>query len=99
MKIAIVSDLHGNLAAFHAVLRDLDSQDVDEVLVGGDLVLGVRQPAQVLELLMERTWPAVLGNTDAFVLKVADGTADQSDRDFPMAAWARTGSIHTISTT
>jgi predicted phosphodiesterase len=88
MKIALVSDIHGNLAAFKAVLRDVHHQDVDQVLVGGDLILGGRQPTEVLDLLLEKGWPAVLGNTDAFVLKVADGIADQSDPDFPMAAWA-----------
>jgi predicted phosphodiesterase len=88
MKIAIVSDIHGNLAALKPVFRDLQSQDADQVLVGGDLVLGGRQPTEVLDLLLETRWPAVLGNTDAFVLKVADGMADQSHPDFPMAAWA-----------
>jgi predicted phosphodiesterase len=88
VKIAIVSDIHGNLTAFKAVLRDLYSQNVAQVLIGGDLVLGGRQPTEVLDLLLEKGWPAVLGNTDAFVLKVADGIADPSDPDFPMAAWA-----------
>jgi predicted phosphodiesterase len=98
MKIAIVSDIHGNLAAFTPVLRDLHSQDADQVLVGGDLVLGGRQPTEVLDLLLETGWPAVLGNTDAFVLKVADGIADHSDPDYPMAAWAaeRLGPRHLV---
>lgn len=88
LRIAIISDLHGNFAALGAVVRDLETQDPDEVWVGGDLVLGGRQPAEVLDLLIERGWPAVLGNTDAFVLKLAAGTADRSDPDLPMAAWA-----------
>jgi predicted phosphodiesterase len=64
MKIAVISDIHGSLAAFNAVLRDLHSQDVDQVLVGGDLVLGGRQPTEVLDLLLGTKWPAVRGNTE-----------------------------------
>jgi len=88
MKIAVISDIHGNFAALQAVVRDLEAQHPDEVLVGGDLVLGGRQPAEVLNFLIERRWPAVLGNTDAFVVKLAQGTANQSDPDLSMAAWA-----------
>ena len=80
--------MHGNFAALQAVIQDVEAQHPDEVLVGGDLVLGGRQPAGVVDLLIERRWPAVLGNTDAFVVKVAAGTADQSDPDLPMATWA-----------
>lgn len=42
MRVAIMSDIHGNLAALEAVVRDLETLDVDEVLVGGDLILGGR---------------------------------------------------------
>lgn len=88
MRIAVVSDIHGNFTALQAVVQDLETQHPDAVLVGGDLVLGGRQPAEVLDLLVERRWPAVLGNTDAFILKLAGGIADQSDPDLSMAAWA-----------
>ncbi len=88
MKIAVISDIHGNFAALQAVGRDLETQHPDEVLVGGDLVLGGRQPAEVLNFLIERRWPAVFGNTDGFIVKLAQGTANQSDPDLSMAAWA-----------
>ena len=74
MRIAVISDIHGNFAALHAVLTDLESQEVDEVLVGGDLAQGGRQPAEVLDLLIDRRWPAVVGNADIFFIQVADGT-------------------------
>ncbi len=88
MRIAVISDIHGNFAALQAVVRDLETQHPDEVLVGGDLVLGGRQPAEVLDFLIERRWPAVLGNTDAFIVKLALGMANQSDPDLSMAVWA-----------
>ncbi len=94
MRIAVISDIHGNLAALHAVLADLESQEVDEVLVGGDLAQGGRQPAEVLDLLIDRRWPAVVGNADALFIQVADGThagkaPEKSDLDpVPSARWA-----------
>ena len=88
MRFAIIADIHGNFAALEAVARDLEKQDVGEILVGGDLVLGGRLPAEVLDYLTERRWPSVLGNTDAFIVALANGTADWSHGDFSMAAWA-----------
>ena len=46
MRVAIVSDIHGNLTAFEAVLADIESKAPDLVLQGGDLVLMGAQPAR-----------------------------------------------------
>ena len=74
MRIAIIAGIHGNLAALQAVLEDLDRQDVDDVLVAGDLADGGRQPAEIVDLLRERRWAAVRANSDRGVLEVLDGT-------------------------
>ena len=47
MKVAILSDIHANLAAFQAVLADADQQKVDEVWFLGDLVVYGPQPREV----------------------------------------------------
>jgi hypothetical protein len=90
VRIAIVSDIHGNFAALQAVVADLDRQAVDEVLVGGDLVQGGRQPAEVLDFLMDRRWPAVLGNADAFLLDFIDGRVSADDPFHASGEWAKT---------
>ena len=64
MRLAIVSDIHGNLTALEAVIADIDRLGVDHVLHGGDLALMGCQPAQVVERVRELGWPGVLGNTD-----------------------------------
>src|ERR1700730_7242365 len=64
MRIAIVSDIHGNLAALDAVLSDLDEVRPDTVVLGGDLALGGPHPVEVVDRLRELGWPSVLGNTD-----------------------------------
>jgi len=64
MRIAIVSDVHGNLAAFEAVLADLRETAPDLILHGGDLPHGGSSPAEVVDRIRDLGWPGVLGNTD-----------------------------------
>jgi predicted phosphodiesterase len=88
VRIAIVSDIHGNFAALQAVAADLDRQSVDEVLVGGDLAQGGRQPVEVLEFLQARGWPAVLGNADQFLLRFFEGPPPLDDPFAASGQWA-----------
>lgn len=64
MRIAIVSDIHGNMAALEAVLADLDQVRPALVVQGGDLALGGPHPSEVVDRIRELGWPSVLGNTD-----------------------------------
>jgi len=64
MRIAIVSDIHGNLTALEAVIADLEKQAPDLVLQGGDLPYGGCHAAEVMDRVAELGWPGVLGNTD-----------------------------------
>jgi putative phosphoesterase len=64
MRVAVVSDIHGNLAALEAVIADLRTQAPDLVLQGGDLPYGGCHAAEVMDLVTELKWPGVVGNTD-----------------------------------
>lgn len=64
MRIAIVSDIHGNLTAFEAVLADLRETAPDLVLHGGDLVHGGSGSAEIVDRVRDLGWHGVLGNTD-----------------------------------
>jgi predicted phosphodiesterase len=64
MRIAIVSDIHGNLPAFEAVLEDLRETAPDLVLHGGDLPHGGASPTEIVDRIRDLGWPGVLGNTD-----------------------------------
>ena len=64
MRIAIVSDIHGNLTALEAVLADLKTVAPDVTLHGGDLAHGGARPAEVVDRIRELGWPGVCGNTD-----------------------------------
>jgi putative phosphoesterase len=66
MRVAALYDVHGNLPALDAALGDVDSEGVDIVLSGGDLLLGP-QPAECLERLRERGATFIRGNCDRAV--------------------------------
>jgi len=64
MRVAIVSDIHGNRTAFEAVLADLRHTAPDLILHGGDLADSGASPAQIVDRVRDLGWPGVLGNTD-----------------------------------
>jgi putative phosphoesterase len=64
VRVAVASDLHGDLTALEAVVADIQRRAPDAVLHGGDLVLMGAQPAQVVDRMRELGWPGVVGNTD-----------------------------------
>src|SRR5262245_41604874 len=69
MRIAIVSDIHGNLTALEAVLEDLRQTSPDLVLHGGDLADGGARPAEVIDRVQALGWPGVIGNADEMLAK------------------------------
>lgn len=64
MKIAIISDIHGNLQALDAVLADIDDQQVDTVYCLGDLVGYGAAPNEVIQKIRARGLPTIMGNYD-----------------------------------
>lgn len=64
MRIAIVSDIHGNQTAFAAVLADIRQMSPDVVLHGGDLADSGSSPVAVVDSIRELGWLGVRGNTD-----------------------------------
>ena len=64
MRVAIVSDIHGNRRAFDAVLSDLRLVSPDMIVHGGDLSAGGTRPAEIIDQIRQLGWPGVRGNTD-----------------------------------
>jgi predicted phosphodiesterase len=64
MRIAVVSDIHGNRTALEAVLADLQQTSPDLILHGGDLPHGGSSPAWIVDCIRDRGWQGVAGNTD-----------------------------------
>ena len=68
MRVALISDIHGNLPALEAVLADIRGQRVDSIVCLGDVATLGPQPRQVLARLREVCSAFILGNHDAALL-------------------------------
>jgi predicted phosphodiesterase len=84
MRIAVVSDVHGNALALDAVMTDLRREAIDQIVCLGDAVQGGAQPAAVVARLREAALPVVMGNADAWLV-----TGRQTGAEAPPAAWMR----------
>lgn len=69
MRIAVVSDIHGNRTALAAVLADLKQVSPDLIIQGGDLAASGSHDAEVIDQVRSLGWPGVVGNTDEMLWK------------------------------
>lgn len=80
MKIAVLSDIHGNLAALDAVLADRDRRGVDVTVNLGDILSGPLEPSATADRLMPLALPTVRGNHERQVLTQTREEMNASDR-------------------
>jgi putative phosphoesterase len=89
VRVALISDQHGNDVAFRAVVDDVVRIGADAIVCLGDVVQGGAQPAETLARLASLDCPTVLGNADAFLLgeEVAEETTPEQleMRDWTLA--------------
>jgi diadenosine tetraphosphatase ApaH/serine/threonine PP2A family protein phosphatase len=88
MRIALLSDVHGNLPAFEAVVADVDSASVEEIWCLGDLVGYGADPTGCVELARSRCDLCLAGNHDLVVTGEID-IADFSSSAAAAARWTR----------
>ncbi len=74
MKIATLYDIHGNLPALEAVLAEIENEQVDAIVVGGDAIAGP-MPNEVLDRLQAIQTPVhyIVGNGESEVLRYLAG--------------------------
>jgi diadenosine tetraphosphatase ApaH/serine/threonine PP2A family protein phosphatase len=68
MRVAVLSDIHGNLKAFEEVLADMETLHIDEILCLGDNIGYGPEPEGVMELLHRVNVPSILGNHEMGIL-------------------------------
>jgi diadenosine tetraphosphatase ApaH/serine/threonine PP2A family protein phosphatase len=85
MRVAVISDIHGNLHALEAVLADIDRQAPDEIWCLGDVVGYGPRPNDCVALARERATVSLCGNHDLAVI----GTLDVADFSGDAAAAVR----------
>jgi predicted phosphodiesterase len=80
VKRAIISDIHGNIEAFQAILEDIDSQGVDAIVCLGDIVGYGPNPCECIRLVQDRCSVVILGNHDQGALIDPDGFNSGAER-------------------
>jgi predicted phosphodiesterase len=89
MRVAVISDIHGNLAALEAVLAALDADPVEAVWCLGDIVGYGPQPNECCDLVRQRADLSLCGNHDLAVRGTLD--LEEFSGDAAVAAlWTQT---------
>lgn len=83
--IAVIADIHGNLWALEAVLRELDRLAPQQVVVAGDLAEGGPRPGECVELIRRRGYPTIRGNADEWLVNPSGAPAQLAGG----VAWCR----------
>lgn len=79
MRIALVSDIHGNLAALEAVAADIRRRGADKVVNLGDNLSGPLLPRETAQWLMASDWLSLAGNHERQVLQLRPSQGGPSD--------------------
>lgn len=78
-RIAILSDIHGNLPALEAVVADAEARGCTTFLNLGDILSGPLWPVETADYLMARDWPTIAGNHERQVLTLSPERMNASD--------------------
>lgn len=78
MRVAVLSDVHGNLAAFEAALADARAQSPDQIILAGDYVNGGPDSLACFQLALSLGYPVLRGNHERYLYQA--GTQDQHFR-------------------
>lgn len=92
MRIAVISDMHGNDFGFATAVADLKTQNIDQIVCLGDAIQGGPQPAETVKRLRELECPVVMGNADAWMLTGVNTGAEgaPSEKQLAVREWSLT---------
>jgi len=89
MRVAIISDIHGNAVALDAVLADMQQQPAERLVCLGDAIQGGPQPTEVVARLRELACPVVMGNADDWLLTgEAHGGEPTTEQQHAVRSWS-----------
>lgn len=80
MRLAVISDIHGNRLALEAVEADIAMLGVDATVNLGDLLSGPMDPFGTAQMLIERGYPTISGNHDRWLIEQPIEAMDVVDR-------------------
>lgn len=101
MKIAVISDIHGNLTALDAVLEDIESQECEKVFVLGDYAMAGPRPSETVNWFMkklgDKNYKMIQGNTDFMIADFSDELYANIKSKAPIMAEALKDDVKTLN--
>lgn len=90
LRVAVFSDVHGNLHGLRAVLADIDSNGpFDAIIAAGDHCLNGPDPDECLDLVMQASTHVLYGNTDRDIVESGRNDPDLGTKKSDSIAWTR----------
>ena len=92
MRLAVISDIHGECFALEQVLQDIRRQGIEQIVCLGDALQGGSQPAETLARLRDLGCPVVMGNADAWLITGQNTSSQEevSEKQRAVRAWSLT---------
>lgn len=73
-KIAIISDIHGNITALNAVLKDINKRNINRIFCLGDIITKCTHPDLVIDKIRKVCEVILIGNCDYSICKTSSKT-------------------------
>ncbi len=98
MRVAVLSDIHGNVQALTSVVKDLEANKCERVFCLGDLAMAGPQPDVVIDYVRNRPdWVVIQGNTDKLIADYSIDILENVRCDAPVMASALANDIKIIN--
>lgn len=87
MKVAVLSDIHGNFQALESVMEDVKANNCEQVFCLGDLAMAGPQPRMVIDYVRKQNnWTVIQGNTDKMIADFSPEIIQNVKNNFPVMA-------------
>ncbi len=90
MKIAVISDIHGNLEALKTTLKDIENRKVDKIICLGDIIAKGLHQKECLELVKEKCDVILRGNCDRYFSSGIEIVKDRPQKEIDSFKWHQT---------
>lgn len=87
MKIAIISDIHGNLEALKSTFKDIENKNVDQIICLGDIIAKGIHPKECIEMIRNNCEIVIQGNCDYYFSKEHKDIDKESIEEKQRIAW------------
>jgi len=101
MKIAVISDIHGNLEALTAVINDIEEQECEKIFVLGDYAMAGPEPKETVDWFFKKQFDTkytmIQGNTDLMIATYNNTLYDSLKEKAPIMAEALRNDIKLLN--